>query len=195
MDSSTDEDDYSGSNQVPSEPHIALPDESDDSDSDYDLDDPRDELSESEDELLEFDDTGDAGLESEVQELQEPSYLIGKDGTKWNFDAPLPARRPAANILVKKPGLTSFSRHVKSFADAFHIFMTNKILSRIIKYTNNKAKAVYEKEERDWKEIDEIEFNAFIGLLFFPVFFKTESNLSHLSGNHVELRLEESTHL
>lgn len=166
-DSDTDIDGYEPDPpQLPQDPNLIVGDEEsdDEDDSDFEMDNPGDELSEPEDDLLEDEDDGD--LEAELETLREPSGVDGRDGTKWTTDPHPPARRPAANKIVHRPGPTRYARFARTFTEVFDLFFDRNIINLIITCTNNKARSVYQKDGKPWRDIDEVELKAFIGLLY-----------------------------
>ncbi len=67
------------------------------------------------------------------------------------------------DVLRVKPGPTLKETQVKSLRDAFEFFISRNIMDITIKETNKKGKTL---KGSNWSEVNFIEMNAFIGILF-----------------------------
>lgn len=101
---------------------------------------------------------------TESEDDDNSEEFIGKDGTQWSSVPNNIGRTKARNIIrgslnkvVLAPG-----QHVDCPSDAFALFITDDIISIIIKCTNLEAKSIIGQK---WKKIDQIEMRAFIGML------------------------------
>lgn len=97
--------------------------------------------------------------------------FIGKSGRVWSKSPPPPSRTRAENIFRGRCGPTVSTQSKK---EAFDFFLSSDMRADIIRYTNRHGAS-----DRKWQDIDEIEFDAFVGLLI--LFGVTK-------GNHENLR-------
>ena len=88
--------------------------------------------------------------------------FFAKDGRIWNENPPKDKRRKSCNIVKEDKGLTINSKDVKDINEAFHLFISDEIIKIVIRETNYKGRSVL---GAYWNEIDQIEINAFFGLL------------------------------
>ncbi|KAH9642868.1 hypothetical protein HF086_009962 [Spodoptera exigua] len=118
----------------------------------------------------EQDDDNDEISEEEHNERSHDFYL-GKDGqTRWNKSpASNPTRRRAKNIVTQLPGARGEARNLKEPGELWRLFFSEGTISLIVKYTNeqiNRMKHNFTRE-RDCADTDNIEIEAFLGLLLF----------------------------
>ena len=99
-----------------------------------------------------------------------------KSGRKWSSVQPKTSRVRANNICDFRPGPTVT---IQSMFEAFNCFITDNMLSKIARFTNQHASAYYNNKGEDWKGIDIMELKAFLGLLLLFGVSK---------GNHENLR-------
>lgn len=95
-----------------------------------------------------------------AMQLQE---FVGRDGTIWQ-SAPHPKHRVSHNVnrtALNKVNLIG-SRRIDSAENAFDCFFTKEVIDTVVMFTNMEGK----RTKNDWKEVDDIEIRAFIGLLF-----------------------------
>lgn len=98
----------------------------------------------------------------ECANSKNSEITVTKDGTQWSRKKPAPTRRLARNILITKPGITSFSSNITTLTDAFDLFISQEILDILIEETNRRAISV---KGAEWKKVHLVEMKAFIGLL------------------------------
>lgn len=106
-------------------------------------------------------------LENVSNEIQSESVsFLSKDkSVRWQTHPPPEAnsRLRKCQILKNKPGptrkATSLVTDIKS---SFELFMSNGIKNIVIEMTNIKGSQIF---ETDWKPMDIIEFDAYLGLL------------------------------
>lgn len=118
----------------------------------------------------EQDDDNDEISEEEHNERSHDFYL-GKDGqTRWNKSpASNPTRRRARNIVTQLPGARGEAINLKEPGELWRLFFSEGTISLIVKYTNeqiNRMKHNFTRE-RDCADTDNIEIEAFLGLLLF----------------------------
>lgn len=103
----------------------------------------------------------DAENEDAVENADSKEF-IGRDGTVWR-DSPHPTTRISHNVnrtAMNKVNLRG-GQKVDTAEGAFECLFTADVINMIVKYTNLEANRVM----TEWKDIDEIELRAFIGLL------------------------------
>ena len=66
-------------------------------------------------------------------------------------------------MIRDKQGLTKFSKSITTIKSSLDLFIDNEITNIIIKWTNEKGKELF---NENWIEVDDIEMNAFFGILF-----------------------------
>ena len=109
--------------------------------------------------------------ESDDEETTSEKYL-SKSGMEW-FSTPFRAgKRPICNILTEPCGLANNSRNVTTVAESFLLYLPNRALDIICKYTNAAAQRAYniynEKypdKLKNWRCTDHVEMKAFLGIL------------------------------
>ena len=70
-----------------------------------------------------------------------------KKGT-WSFQNKKPTvlgHQTSNNVIKNKPGLTNYSKNVKTELDAFESFFTQKVMENLVKNTNDRIKNTLEK--------------------------------------------------
>lgn len=141
------------------------------------------EIEEEEDSETEDDDFEEIEIEPDELELddddsepeipQNQRFQSRNRDIWWTSRNQSPNRRQASNILdanlYRYNSLTERSRHIETPIEAFRLFLDPEILFQVMNETNRKAKDVLSKtgEEQEWKELDQIELDAFLGLLIF----------------------------
>ena len=100
---------------------------------------------------------------SDSDNENEGRIIMGKDNnTKWS-DKPFEENRPRARNIIHFPqNRTPNTSNVSTPEDAFLLYIDNKLVNMMIKYTNAEGK---KKRGNEWKMMDEIELKAFIGCL------------------------------
>lgn len=104
--------------------------------------------------------TESPGESSDEDEAADNRLLIAPSGMEWKLDAPRLGRTTAANISLPA-ALTNTSQNVDTVTDAFRLFFTDDVIHMLIQFTNKFARSVC----NVWKDVDEIEMIAFLGLL------------------------------
>lgn len=110
--------------------------------------------------------------------IDQKSYItivIGRDGTKWRKTPLKATQTPPHNILVKLPGVvgqTAKNAHTES--DSWRLFFDKRILALLVENTNIHINCVKEQfhRDRDCRETDIIEMEAFLGLLYLAGVFR-----------------------
>ncbi|CAF4380534.1 unnamed protein product, partial [Rotaria sordida] len=114
-------------------------------------------------------DQSDIAIDSQPETLQ-------KVGITWSiYSIPLQGRISAANIMKKKPGSIT---KVQTILYAFKLLFTNKILDEIVLHINHYTEQHFDQMQGShqgsntmklnslqWKPLDRIELESFIGLL------------------------------
>ena len=101
-----------------------------------------------------------------------PGTYVAKSGRVWSTEVPAPRRRAPQNIIRERAGPKGNFRK-DTIYDMFSLFITQAIKDKIIQHTNEEGGLVYERWNEEWeeenqkefKEIDLIELNAFIVVL------------------------------
>ena len=99
------------------------------------------------------------------------SEYVGKSGRVWSKTPPPPSRTRAENIFRGRSGPTVTTQ---SKTEAFDLFLSSDMRRDIIRFTNKHGS-----NDPKWYNIDELEFDAFMGLLI--LFGVTK-------GNHENVR-------
>ena len=102
---------------------------------------------------------------------QMSGTMKSRDGkTIWTTTAPTQTRTGAENIIRNQTGITADGR-VDTIGQTFELFITNDMISSIVKYTNKEAHRVVNEwnqshvKQHVWKDTDEVEMKAVLGLL------------------------------
>ena len=116
------------------------------------------------------DDEDDTNTEGEDSNASQ-NVLAAKDGTIWNKEPPFHHQTPSYNIIRERNG-PHRSTQMLSIRDTFNVIFSNEIVDIIVRHTNRKATAVYEKFNSDnptkwktWKSLTTEQLSAFIGIL------------------------------
>ncbi|XP_060809155.1 piggyBac transposable element-derived protein 4-like [Amyelois transitella] len=123
-------------------------------------------------------DTEQDGDEEDGEELGEVEnvqssreFYLGKDGrTRWNkAPATTHVRRRARNIVTQLPGPKGEAKNLKEPGEIWRLFFPESVINRIVKCTNEHINIIKSNfaRERDCSETDNIEIEAFLGLLLF----------------------------
>ncbi|XP_055354003.1 piggyBac transposable element-derived protein 4-like [Paramacrobiotus metropolitanus] len=96
--------------------------------------------------------------------IAEPENFMSKDGkTTWSSQPPGTSRvRSCDKVLHQSGPKPHVANAVKAIRDSFDHFMNTSVKSVILKYTNERGKAVY---KSDWNLLDMVELDAYLGLL------------------------------
>nr|XP_023659233.1 piggyBac transposable element-derived protein 4-like isoform X2 [Paramormyrops kingsleyae]XP_023659235.1 piggyBac transposable element-derived protein 4-like isoform X2 [Paramormyrops kingsleyae] len=96
-----------------------------------------------------------------------PTYEV-----KWS-SSPDVAQPYCPVTLRKVPGPTKFAvKHVSDIRSAFELFISKSIQKDFLKMTNLEGKRLYSKQ---WKDMDEINMQAFFGVLILTSVYKSKS--------------------
>lgn len=114
--------------------------------------------------------TSDYDAEIDLENLKlddDPAWkssFTSTSGMVWSSTHQRSKKNNSSNDVIQKSDLTSTTEHISSVEDAFMSFMPNKILEKILDYSNveNTHKNASKKEI---EEITIMELKAFIGLL------------------------------
>ena len=116
---------------------------------------------EEDEQLCTNDENTDVEMNNHSNSIME---YFGKDGTMWKAKPKKTGRTKRHNIVsssihkvVLPPG-----KVISHPIDSFNLFFDNTSLELIVKHTNSEAKRVLKNE---WKPMDVIELQAFLGLL------------------------------
>ena len=104
------------------------------------------------------------------------NIYTAKSGKRWSPQPPPNSRTRGANIFSKKPGPKVA---VQSEVEAFDLFFSEDMYATIVKYTNKHGREQHSDENSKWRDIDEEELRAFVGLLILMGVSK---------GNHESVR-------
>ncbi|KAK9297115.1 hypothetical protein QLX08_009079 [Tetragonisca angustula] len=67
-------------------------------------------------------------------------------------------------MVPRQCSLTTKSEHIQTIDESFHLFIDDEIINNIILHTNKKIKECMP-PEKQWKPVDRVEIDAFLGLL------------------------------
>lgn len=93
--------------------------------------------------------------------VQDNQIISERD---WQCVAPTGNNNETVKNLSETCSLTRKSEHVQTLDECFHLFIDEEIIHNIIFYTNMKAIESMPANKK-WKLVDNIEMNAFFGLL------------------------------
>lgn len=131
------------------------------------LDDPpsgEDETTDEEGPLPPLDDSSPEQSEDEPEE-DEPSSQTAKDGTLWqSVPKPKVGKTPAKNVFRKPPTQLQGCQNVTTSSHAFNLFVSDKIISDVVKCTNIEGRRV---KKDAWVPTNDEEIEAVIGMLLF----------------------------
>lgn len=173
LDNTVSEDDKSGS----------------DSDSDYCGSETESNDTSTDEYISKDDDSSDSyATDNDININTQPDSLE-KNGIRWTKECNTNhGRLRATNIIKKKSGAVT---SVNTIVDAFKLFLIDEILDAIVLHTNNYARRYYNQlnQKRNagiyklkliqWKELDRIELEAFLGLLI-------QAGTAHMSHRSID---------
>ncbi|KAI2796661.1 hypothetical protein BLOT_015672 [Blomia tropicalis] len=114
------------------------------------------------------DNENEIATESEDEEVTSNNVPLS---SWWTTTQPPPSRNQASNKIdgsfYQLEGLKSKSINAKSILETFQLFFSTDIIELILTETNRKAQNELSKIGKEWNEIDQTEFNAFLGILIF----------------------------
>lgn len=119
--------------------------------------------SDTEPELQDFESDVFSGLDSDEDDTDDKNQIIS--GRIWGY---IPRKVDVEQMQnVSRTGtLTRRSENIMSIEESFHLFINYEIIDIIVMHTNRKATDAYSKEpQKQWKPVDHVEINAFLGLL------------------------------
>lgn len=99
-----------------------------------------------------------------LQNYASINVYQGKDGTTWTSEPERQSRTPYNNIIrggVHKV-ILPLGKVISAPIESFNLFFNENIIQIIVKHTNAEAQRVLQDR---WKQTDNIEIQAFIGLL------------------------------
>lgn len=150
---------------------------SDDDFSASDDDEFQDEINDSTDDEDEIDVQDITDIDTDVEE-HRGTAIVSRDGTEWSEKPFRRGQSRNCDIMTKPPGLTKYSKNIRTKKDAFGLFIDDKVFEIVQKYTNIHGSSKY---KSDWKDLTRDEFDAFNGLLLTMGFKKdTHIQLSKL---------------
>jgi len=116
----------------------------------------------------------DDDIENTDSELD--SYLSKDKKIQW-YPEPVSSvsgRALSSNVIKLTPGITRYAakRITSDEISAFQLLFTNSIEETVIVNTNREGQLVY---DNDWKPLDNVELNAYIGLLILAGVYKSNN--------------------
>lgn len=158
---------------------------SDDSDPEYEPD-ITGEISSEDD----SDDDGEAARNEPVQvPADETESYTSKNGLLWLSADPPSSRTIGCNILHTKEGPCGKAKLVLTESDALSCLIDDDILHKVIENTNQYARMYMVSKGRDpstWKQVEETEMKAVIGVLYLIGVYRSKSLRSLWSSGHSE---------
>ena len=101
---------------------------------------------------------------------QTQNIYVGKNGTIWQKQPPITARRRTQDIIRQAPGITSAVNFI-STKQAFSSFITEVMIDLLVMDTNREVRRKIDEWnlehpdlQRTWIPVDDTEMTAFIGL-------------------------------
>lgn len=107
----------------------------------------------------------DSEYEDELPANTSQEYYVSKDGTKWNKDPQSTGRKRLHNIVRIGNKGTKRTLDTSSPLSIFKSFMTEEIVSIIVRETNRKAETTLSEQNKTWTRVTETELYAYFGLL------------------------------
>lgn len=113
----------------------------------------------------------DEGHAEESSSRQEP--LRGRNDFLWNYNPPSQRGRFRRENVIRTAGGPASITRVDSISETFQLFVQDALLDKVITYTNRHAHKFIEDSDEDswyakrWKDLDIVEFKAFIGCLIY----------------------------
>lgn len=149
----------------------------------------------SEDEL-EVNSSSSSDSEGEIEEL--PNLVSRNGAINWSQNPPRIRQARRANVFRQREGPTRLVRNAANMKDVFTNLFTNEMKQLVILHTNAYARSQIDAQDDDswlgqrWRNIDEIELEAFFGvLLFIGVYRSAHESYEQLwSNEHGRLRLQ-----
>ncbi|KAF8792103.1 hypothetical protein HNY73_003749 [Argiope bruennichi] len=136
------------------------------------------DVSEEENNASENSESSDSDYNMVTQPATNLQYIGSKDKKiKWRFNPPrCVGRLNYANVIKTTPGVTRYSTsRITNVKNSFETVFSSTIQKEIIKLTNIDGKNVHRKE---WKILDNITFEAYIGLLLLVGVYKSQGSLA-----------------
>ncbi|XP_050512449.1 piggyBac transposable element-derived protein 4-like [Diabrotica virgifera virgifera] len=122
----------------------------------------------------EEDSSDDSVIPLYVQHPVEPSVAVpSKDGNiQWSLDPPNQGGRfSASNVINNTPGVTRYAcARIFDIQNSFDVLFSDIVANQIISMTNLEGQRVF---GTDWKDLDKIVFQAYLGLLLLAGVFKS----------------------
>ena len=142
-----------------------------DPDAHMDVEDAPSETEDNVDEFIDFED--EIEIESEDDDiipLDFQDMFFTKDETVWLKEPLRKKRQRSKNLIKTPPGVVPQVPTDSSIADIFKLFISPDIIQQIVTFTNQRGNYETNKhnngeEDMVWKNVDEMELYAFIGLL------------------------------
>lgn len=114
------------------------------------------------------------------RQVLDDTLYIARSGRVWDGRAPNIGRARAANLVRQQRRLQPRAREIQNPLNAFRLFLSEQIVDIIVRETNRKARAVHAEwnlahpeEQKEWTETNDVEMEAFIGLLLLAGMFKS----------------------
>lgn len=109
---------------------------------------------------------------SAAQDVQTDGTYVAKDQTIWNKEPSGQVRKTSSQNLLRQRSGPHKSTELLSIRDTFTKIITIEMVDLIVRYTNKKAKKVYDchneknpNSQRSWKPVSAQEMYAFFGIL------------------------------
>lgn len=145
-------------------------DESENTDSDTDdgseyddvVDDDAVQINDSDGDTIESDDENNENVDLVNQAATQNSFISKDNTVRWSSIPPNTGRTAAENLITNRPGITKYSAtRIYDILSSFDLLFTRSMKAIVIENTNKYGR----KNIRDWTDINDVSFDAFIGLL------------------------------
>ncbi|KAK1124113.1 hypothetical protein K0M31_007137 [Melipona bicolor] len=100
-----------------------------------------------------------------------------KSGRNWQRIGP----SKHAAIVSRQCSLITKSEHIQTIDESFHLLVDDKVVNNVILHINKKAKE-YIPPEKQWKPVDRMEIDAFLGLLLFNGRYRELGECKHVES-------------
>ena len=94
------------------------------------------------------------------------NLYASRAGVVWSTEVPRQSVRVAAeNVIAHAAGPVNEARNVTNPLDAFSLFVDDAVVGLIVTMTNRRGHDEYSRNNAAWKDTDDVEIRAFIGIL------------------------------
>ena len=93
-----------------------------------------------------------------------PPIWKGKDGSTWNKEPPNLRRAAASNVIRTEGRVENIASPLDSPMDAAKLFLTDELLQKILRHTNDEGERVAREKGAKFDRITQNELESYLGL-------------------------------